>query len=124
VSWEESGIVDLMLDEIEKRGQFDGCRNRADVDARYEKLDVLFNELKQGARFKTMGELNPNSFREYGGSVIHIGRDGRLVFSGAGCYRLAIAQVLKLPLIPVQIGVCHPLAIKDGHVGVLPSRKP
>ena len=102
-----SGSKKFVLEKIEQHGKYDRCKTSAEVDTRFSQLDKLYEELLHGARFKTMKEQFPDNFREQGGIHVHIGREGALLFGGGGCHRLAIAQVLKLPLIPAQIGVIH-----------------
>ncbi len=43
---------------------------------------------------------------------MHIGPEGRLYFSGAGSHRFAMARILQLPLIKVEIGCVHASAVQ------------
>jgi hypothetical protein len=113
ISWQDTGIYDFMLDFVERRGApVDKCKTLEDIQLRYERLDELFEQVKQTGHFKTQKELNSNCFNEEGGILVHIGRNNQLIFGGGGIHRLAIAKILKLGLIPAQIGVVHPKAIK------------
>ena len=53
-SWEASGIIEVMMAEVEQRGRFDGCTTKEDVLERYKKLDAVFDELKKEDGFKAM----------------------------------------------------------------------
>ena len=113
VPWKETGIYDFMINKIEEFGGFvDGCGNLKDVIERYEKLDNLFEAIKLSRTFKTQKELNPKAFNENGGLLFHIGRDNKPIFGGGGMHRFAMAKILKLEIIPAQIGVIHPHALK------------
>ncbi len=107
LSWEATGIIDVIVAEIERRGSKDGCRSLDDVVERYRRLDAMFEKVGHENRLKRRQEIDPNSFRERGGVYFHIGRDNTPVFGGGGCHRLAMAQILELPAIPGQLGVVH-----------------
>jgi hypothetical protein len=117
IPWSDTGIYDFMSDFIKQRRRaVDKCSSMEEILLRYEKLDELFEEVKQARAFKTQKELNPNSFNEEGGVFIHIGRNNQPIFGGGGIHRLAIAKVLKLEAIPAQLGVVHPLALKTWKI--------
>lgn len=103
-SWARTGMIDEMLQMINRYGSYDGCKTQADVFERYSRLDQLFNTISKERTFKHKQELDKKAFREEGGILIHIGPGGELFFGGNGNHRLAIALVLELDLIPVQLG--------------------
>lgn len=110
--WEETGIYEFMLDNIQRQGSpFDKCSSLEDIMARYARLDKLFEEVKVTGRFKTQQELAPGCYNEEGGVYVHIGRQNQLIFGGGGIHRLAIAKILRLNSIPAQLGVVHPEAL-------------
>lgn len=106
LSWEDLGVYDYML-QTKKYGH----QSREEIMARFRMLDQAFNEVKKDGRLKTRQELNPGNFRERGGILIHIGKDGKLFFGGNGFHRLAMAYVLNLQQIPACIGVVDKGAI-------------
>ena len=108
-----------MMAKIKVQSRYDDCGSLDEVVARYRKLDRFYQHLVNGGRYHTMYELKPNNFREQGGVHINIGRNGELLFGGGGCHRLAIAQILKLPQIPAQIGVCHKQAVVNNLISSL-----
>lgn len=112
VSWEETGIYDYMLKLIQENGPVDGVHNLKEIILRYKKLDEVFKEVKRTRKFKTQKELNPNNFNEYGGLFFHIDRNNNPIFGGGGLHRLSMAKILKLEIIPAQLGVVHSEAIK------------
>jgi len=57
-------------------------------------------------------ELDPSNFREKGGILVRIGKNGKQVFGGSGFHRLAIAKVVELDLIPAYIGIVDKESIK------------
>jgi len=113
-SWEETGAYEKMMENLTVWGKADGCRNLADVIARYERLDSLIQRLNQGGEFLSWRQLKATNIRERGGVFVHIGRNGQLFHSEKGNHRLAIAQELGLNWMPAQVGVVHRQAVENG----------
>jgi len=114
IPWSETGIYAYMQKLVAEHGCYDGCVTIDDIEQRYDALDELYDYLNGGGQFKTRAQLDPAALGENRGILIHVGRNGELLFSGAGCHRLAIAQVLGLEKIPALLGVVHEQAIRDG----------
>ncbi|MVW76077.1 hypothetical protein [Pseudomonas xionganensis] len=108
LSWEEAGIFEIYKDTQKYPLQ--------ENIARHNKLSELIEYLRQGGKFLTRREIQPGNFREDGGVLVHVGREGELIFSGNGYHRLAIAQALELPSIPVALGVVHAEAVRSGKL--------
>lgn len=108
-TWEETGIVEYMLAEIEKKGVVDSCTTEADVLRRYSTIDELYKSItKHGYRSHYAIAASDSGFESKVGYVIvNIGRDGELIFNGTGWHRLSIAKILSIETIPVIIGVRH-----------------
>lgn len=122
LSWEEVGLYRLMMRLIEKSrsGTYDGCRTLDDVVLRYERLDALIADLGAGGAFldgRALGHV-----REHGGVLVHVGREGQVIFGRTGCHRLAVARTLGLPAIPVLLGVVHADALHSGAFGRVVAR--
>lgn len=116
LSWEDAGAYDLLARMLAKKQKHDGCRTMEDVKRRYEAVDRLYEHLRSGGEFLTQEQLAGRSaFREDRGIYVHIGRAGELIFGRGGCHRLAIAQILGLPQVPVQVGVIHRDAVVNGQ---------
>lgn len=125
VSWEETGAYAYAKKRIRRDGKYDGCMNIDHVIQRYQDLDQIYQDLKGGKPFLSQSELCNNNIRERGGIHIHIGRNQELLFSGGGHHRLAIAQLLNLEEIPVQLGVIHQEAMSKSLMPSLRrSRQP
>jgi len=107
LSWEKTGLIDELMDLILKHGSYDGCKTLEDVKSRYKRLDDIFYSVKKENRLRHRNEVTQNSFREEGGILIHIGPSNDLYFGGNGNHRLAMALILKLEKIPVQLGAVH-----------------
>lgn len=99
-SWEELGVIEHMSN-TKKYGSWP----RKKIKARFEMLDQAFEETKEEGRLKTREEIDPNNFRESGGILVHIGKDGEVFFGGNGFHRLAISKVLELEKIPACVGL-------------------
>ena len=115
LSWERSGAYKIMLDLIEKKGSFDNCTSKNDIKIRYERIDSLYSRIKSDKRIKSRLEIIPDNYREYGGILIHIGRNGEPIFGGSGCHRLSIARALHLEKIPCELGIVHPDALNSSN---------
>ncbi|MCO8127438.1 hypothetical protein NHL50_09465 [Acidimicrobiia bacterium EGI L10123] len=113
VPWEATNIFDVLLAELEAGGVADGCRDMDQIIARYRRLDRQCELVKAEGRFRCRTEVWDGAFRERGGVRIHIGPNLEPVFGGSGHHRLAMAQVLGLEVIPAELGVVHPQALKN-----------
>jgi hypothetical protein len=77
------------------------CRDVAELDARLENIDRLFETIRRDG-YKSQRELVGKSKDEV---LVAIRRDGRFMF-GNGQHRLSIAKLLRLSSIPVRV-VCR-----------------
>ena len=118
--WEETPVFRDLMAKLERGEAPDGCRSVEEVKERYSRLDRIFAETRQRGRLLRMHEL-PDAYyrREHGATFVHLARDGTCLRSGGGNHRFAIARILELPEIPAQLGVVHPLAIREGHLARL-----
>ncbi|MEJ6399382.1 hypothetical protein [Yoonia sp. 208BN28-4] len=121
-SWEDTGIIDNLMKKIARDGEVDGCFSRAELLARYAALDRLYAEIRAAGRLKTRDEIGGHGLREELGILCHIGRDGTLIRARNGHHRFAVAQILKLPVIPIQIGFVHKNALRSGQFQALRVR--
>ena len=108
LDWEASGAIAHMEALIVAKGIADGCRNRADIERRFSGLDRMYENIAASGELFSSATARPGTFRECGGVLIHIGRDGRPFFGRGGHHRLGIALALQLDLIPAQLGSIHP----------------
>ncbi|MDA7427502.1 hypothetical protein PGB28_03455 [Primorskyibacter aestuariivivens] len=115
-NWEETGIYDLHLDRIARKGVSDECRTLEDIKARYERLDHLFEQVRREGRLRAISQIDSYFRREHGGVFVHIDRHGRPLRYGGGEHRFAIAHILNLPEMPVQPGVIHLEAVRGRHL--------
>jgi hypothetical protein len=114
VPWQETRDHAVMMNAIRAGKDWAGCRTEEDLDRRYRKLDEIFEATRSSGRLKTRKELDPGAFREEGGILICIGRNGEpLLYDGF--HRLAIARILDLPIIPAQLGYVDRAAV--GAIG-------
>lgn len=116
VPWEETEIYRVAIEQIGDGGTYwNGCRTASDVERRTRHLERLYESIRRdgfksqstiyGKRFKSL--LLRGSFdRSKTEITVSIGRDGELLFVD-GNHRLAIAHVLGVEEIPVQVVVRH-----------------
>lgn len=110
IDWEDTGIFEFSAKVIDRDGQLDGCKTPDDVRRRYDGLDQLFEQVRSEGRLRTANELDPESTpgEERDGIFLHVGPGGTLLSGAGGIHRLAISQVLDLPVAPAQLGCVHP----------------
>ncbi|MCK7544775.1 hypothetical protein MLC59_11405 [Marinobacter bryozoorum] len=111
--WNEAGAIGFMLSRIavSPTGVTDHCRTPEDVQARFDNLDRIRDDVLQRGRFPSRQELDPGNYREVGGILMHLGPEGEPIFSGAGCHRFAIAMLMDQPF-PAQLGCVHESALQ------------
>jgi len=105
--WEDTGEVERMERAIARKGPLKGCRTRADILRRCERLDEIYRTVERDGRLRPHAEMEPGGLRELGGIGMHIGPDGTPVRAENGRHRFAIGRILQLPKIPVRVGVVH-----------------
>jgi hypothetical protein len=104
--WDQTGEFVAMLRKIEHEGRAMNFRTEQELRARYQVLDEIYEEVSRTRTLRTRKELNPSNFREYGGVQVAIDADGRPVLGkSGGFHRLALAKILKLDVIPAEIGL-------------------
>ncbi|XVH33537.1 hypothetical protein ACNS7O_17965 (plasmid) [Haloferacaceae archaeon DSL9] len=117
--WENTEFFHRILDEIQSGQVRWDCTSRADLEARCQDLDELYESIKEHG-FRTQRELANIGIDDPIGRVrysaydrlindeiaVDIGRDGELLFSD-GRNRLSIAKVLDVDAIPVLILMRH-----------------
>ncbi|QFS83624.1 hypothetical protein FIU97_12695 [Roseivivax sp. THAF40] len=116
--WRETPIYQKLKGLIEAGKRPDALSSIEELDARYERLDRLWEYARrEGLRPR---RDTPDYYRrEHGGILVHVGRDGRLIRSGGAMHRFAVARLLQLPRIPAQLGAVHPAALKAGYLDAL-----
>lgn len=114
-SWEEVGEFARMEELIRIKGGSDGCKNRADIEQRYARMDALVEDIRRERQLKTRKELGDVRFREMGGINIAIGRDGTFIKLQGGTHRLAIAAYFDLPAVPVCLHIVHKECVLNGR---------
>ncbi|MEA5446308.1 hypothetical protein VCB98_10800 [Gammaproteobacteria bacterium AB-CW1] len=102
--WEDTALWQRKLDKIRERGKIDGCRTEAELRARYERLDRLFEQIQADGRLRTAEERGASPSDDL---FVSIDRAGGYLFGHGGSHRLAIAQLLGLPTIPVRVLMRH-----------------
>ena len=115
LSWKDAGVDAHFLKRIADGNIVDRLETLDDVRARYAALDALYESFRSGAPFKPLQSRRDwRGTRYRDGIYIHVNRDGKPIFGCAGYHRLAIAQILRMEKIPVQLGVVHALALSSG----------
>lgn len=122
LTWQQAGFHDWMMEEIARKGSHDGCRTAQEVRKRYERLDELAQNMRNGK------PLDPQTgwFGRYGsadGVIGAIGREGEVIFCGSGKHRLALAIGLGIATLPICLCAVHENAVKNGKWSALASGK-
>ncbi|MDJ1430968.1 hypothetical protein [Halostagnicola sp. A-GB9-2] len=108
-AWTETDVYGELCRRIDEEGEADGCFSRDDLERRYERIDRLYESIRnrgydptkqyEGADSRIASSLDQ--------VCVSIGRDGDLVFCGGGNHRLSIAKVLELEAVPIRVVVRH-----------------
>lgn len=116
--WEETPQFQYSLREIERGNESRGARTPAELRERYRRLDRIYESIERDG-YRSQRELvddRPERTEAMANDVddpllneitVCIGRDGTFYRQGAGRHRLAIAKVLDLETVPVQVRVRH-----------------
>ena len=84
-----------------------------------ESIDRLYDSIAKDMRVTPVTELDSYRHRGYGGIFGHIDRHGDFIRTHDGNHRFAIARCLGLKLVPVHVGLVHPIAVRDGLIPFL-----
>jgi len=103
VPWEETKDYVNTLKAVLEGKMWARSSTEQELLERYRALDRTFEETKDLGRLKTRQELDPRTYREEGGVLICLGKDGEpLLYNGF--HRFSIALILELSVIPAQLG--------------------
>ncbi|KAB2928685.1 MAG: hypothetical protein F9K30_00585 [Dechloromonas sp.] len=101
---------ELML-RLRKHGVARSFRSEKEILGYLEKLRQFYLRVQADGRLKTQAELG---LAAHGGEInCALGRDGVLLKTNDGNHRLAIARVLGLASVPIQISVIHASLIPE-----------
>jgi hypothetical protein len=134
VPWSETEFFERIVGELADGNVRWGCRTRAEFEARCERLDDLYESIREDgyrsqAALADSGGDNPirdperlKTERFKDEIAVHVGRDGDLLFAD-GRNRLSIAKLLDLDAIQVRVLRRHTewQNVRDAYVrGTLP----
>ncbi len=121
VEWKDTKALPYGLNKLEQNGKYDGCSTEPELLARYASLDNLW------AKTKVAGALPPKAARNTTlrtGILVHIDRQGQLLFGNQGFHRLAIAKLAKIETMTVVLGIVHPQALNTEAYQTLMKKRP
>lgn len=105
MTWEQTGLYEIMLRKIAMAGNVSGCRTIDDLRRRYEGLDRIFDQAAKDRGLRHPRSLNASTPRD--AIEVHLGPRGEPIFAGCGTHRLAIARALHLARVPAVLGFVH-----------------
>jgi hypothetical protein len=111
IPWEKTGIIRYGLKRIAAQTKYDNCVNENELIARYARLDDLWDKT---TRAGALPAKLTKTARLRDCIVVHMARDGSLIFGNQGFHRLAIARLAKIETITVLLGVTHEDAVRSG----------
>ncbi|OGZ19993.1 MAG: hypothetical protein A2654_02135 [Candidatus Nealsonbacteria bacterium RIFCSPHIGHO2_01_FULL_43_31] len=112
--WEETKFYQRILGYISSGEINRGCSNKEELDERFKKIDLLYDQIKENG-YKSKKELySPQGWLEeleqplaiLDDVSVAVGREGQFLFID-GRHRLSIAKLLNLPEIPIRIITRH-----------------
>ena len=102
--WEQCVVWERKIGKIREKGRIDGCRNKRELMERYQRLDRIYTEIRDQRHLSAADERGAPFTDDL---FVSIARDGSFLFGHGGSHRLAIAQLLNLPSIPVRVLMRH-----------------
>lgn len=112
IPWEETVYFEKAESEIEKNGEFIGCRTTEEfLDSRCEFVEQLYSCMKENG-FKshtenTVYDVNrPWSYYDPTGVSVVIDRSGEIILHD-GTHRVVLARILEIEQIPAHVLVRH-----------------
>lgn len=112
IDWRNTEYYKRISSEVKRQGSTSwGIRSVSDLDERCIYIDRLIESVKSNGyqlnkHMKLLGKNN-EFFYSFGDEIsVNIGRNGHYLFQD-GRHRLAIAKVLRIPVIPVKVLVRH-----------------
>lgn len=116
VSWEDTGIIDFSMRRIARDGQLDGMRTQAEILDRYAAIDTMMAQIMAE---RTLRPSTPDKPTEIGGVLVHIARDGSILFGNEGYHRLALSRIAQLDVIPARLGITHRAVLETDRLSQL-----
>ncbi|MFW2132027.1 hypothetical protein [Ectothiorhodospira haloalkaliphila] len=92
-----------LVNELQRHGRtrFPRCESKEEIELYFQEVKALFSSMREhGYQPARHHEANTDI-------MVRIDRDGRLIKCGEGTHRLAIARILNLKAVKVQIDLVH-----------------
>lgn len=109
--WDKTRAFSYGLKQIEEHRKYDNCFNEADLYKRYARLDELWEKTLAAGSLPT--QINKTAQLK-DSIIVHMTRDGTLIFGNKGFHRLSIARLTKVKEITVVLGATHKQAVLSG----------
>ncbi|MFW6153098.1 MAG: hypothetical protein ACOC42_01925 [Halobacteriota archaeon] len=111
VSWDETGLYDCFIEQLDRFGNAWGYTTPAGFSARCDELDRLFDAM-QSDGFRRQEELSGDRWSRaplprLDEINVDIGHDGIILWRAYGQHRLAMAKVLDIEAVPVIVQRRH-----------------
>lgn len=111
IFWEDTAFYQRILNAINNGYFVWNCRSETDLKKRCANLDNLLERIRNDG-YKTQSEIvaaktNGEHIRMEEEICVNVGRYGDIIFND-GAHRLAIAKVIGIDKIPMEIAVRHP----------------
>lgn len=111
VPWDDTGLFDCFLDQLERFGNAWGYTTPDGFAARCAELDRLFESLRTRG-YRRQGELSGGDWSRspiprFDEINVDIGHDGTVLWRAYGQHRLAMAKVLGIEKVPVIVQRRH-----------------
>lgn len=113
IPWEETSVYEEFVACIGRGHRIFGCRSAEQLHDRFEYLDALKASIVAEGYRRDPGEspagsgVGRDSAAALDEVTVNIGRGGELLHDTNGRHRLALANVLDIPEIPVLVKVRH-----------------
>jgi len=108
-SWEDTVLFEFMAERIKNNGSMDNCYSKKELLDRLNRVDSLYNSLKEQKYDRDMDPCDYDSIsrKSFDCVCVHIDRNGEFLFKGGAHHRLMLSKYLQLDSIPVRVIVRH-----------------
>lgn len=107
--WKETQLYQAFCDQLDRFGNAWGYTSVSDFERRCQEIEQLYEQIKcDGYRSQTeLRQLGLQATPVLDEVNVDLGRDGELLWRSYGQHRLAIAQMLDVPEIPIFVHRRH-----------------
>lgn len=107
IPWEQTEFFKENQRRIQEGESRWGVKTIAELHERYNTLDDVYKSMESDGYKPNKSMVDSKTIRALDEILVHISRDGELLFAGEGNHRIRLAKLLDLDQISVRVCVRH-----------------